>query len=53
VIKRPPDVPSHAGTGHIDVVDLSILADTEADRTPEDNRKKIASAIQIPTRLFA
>lgn len=42
VTKRPPDVPPHAGTGDIDVVvDLSILADTEAYRTLEQNLKKM------------
>ncbi|CDM60549.1 hypothetical protein [Rhizobium favelukesii] len=42
VTKRSPDVPPHAGTGDIDgVVDLSILADTEAYRTLEQNLKKM------------
>lgn len=42
VTKRPPDVPPHAGTGDIDVVvDLSILADTEAYRTLDQNLKKM------------
>ncbi|MBX9860598.1 MAG: antitoxin [Sphingomonas sp.] len=35
---RPPEVPAHAGTGDVDVVvDLAILADTEAYRTLEEN----------------
>ncbi|UVK48933.1 antitoxin (plasmid) [Mesorhizobium sp. AR07] len=42
VTARPPDVPSHAGTGDIDVVvDLAVLADTEAYRTLEENLKKM------------
>ncbi len=40
VAARPPDVPAHAGTGDIDVVvDLAVLADTEAYRTLEENLK--------------
>lgn len=39
---RPPKVPPHAGTGDIDVVmDFSILADTSAYRTLEQNLKKM------------
>lgn len=39
---RPPDVPPHAGTQDVDiVVDLQILADTEAYRTLEDNFRKL------------
>ncbi|CAA7615805.1 antitoxin [Magnetospirillum sp. UT-4] len=39
---RPPTVPPHAGTGDIDVVvDLSILADTEAYSTLEDNLRRM------------
>lgn len=35
---KPPDVPPHAGTQDVDVViDLQILADTDAYRTLEDN----------------
>ena len=35
---RPPAVPAHAGTLDVDiVVDLQILADTEAYRTLEEN----------------
>ncbi len=42
VTARPPDVPAHAGTGDIDVVvDLAVLADTEAYQTLEDNLKKM------------
>lgn len=36
--ERPPAVPAHAGTGDVDVVvDMKLLADTEAYRTLEDN----------------
>ncbi|MER8438185.1 antitoxin [Mesorhizobium sp. M1312] len=39
---RPPAVPAHAGTGDIDiVVDLAVLADTEAYRTLEENLKRM------------
>ncbi|TCM51128.1 hypothetical protein C8J36_110135 [Rhizobium sp. PP-F2F-G48] len=42
VTARPPTVPAHAGTGDIDVVvDLAILADTEAYRTLEENLKRM------------
>ncbi|MCW2244767.1 hypothetical protein M2352_000358 [Azospirillum fermentarium] len=42
VAARPPAVPAHAGTGDIDVVvDLAVLADTEAYRTLEDNIKRM------------
>jgi hypothetical protein len=42
VTARPPAVPAHAGTGDIDVVvDLAVLADTEAYRTLEDNLKRM------------
>ena len=35
---RPPAVPAHAGTGDVDVVvDIAMLADTEAYRTLEEN----------------
>lgn len=35
---RPPDVPPHAGTADVDVViDIGMLADTEAYRTLEEN----------------
>ena len=39
---RPPLVPAHAGTMDVDIViDLQILADTEAYRTLEENFKKM------------
>lgn len=39
---RPPAVPPHAGTMDVDIViDLQILADTQAYRTLEDNFKKM------------
>jgi hypothetical protein len=39
---RPPAVPAHAGTLDVDVViDLQILADTEAYHTLEDNLRKM------------
>ncbi|MGI3187436.1 hypothetical protein [Nioella aestuarii] len=39
---RPPAVPAHAGTGDVDVVvDMALLADTEAYRTLEDNIRGI------------
>ena len=39
---RPPAVPAHAGTGDVDVVvDMKLLADTEAYRTFEDNIRNI------------
>lgn len=35
---RPPEVPQHAGTGDVDVViDIAMLADTEAYRSLEEN----------------
>lgn len=35
---RPPAVPAHAGTGDVDIViDIAMLADTEAYRTLEEN----------------
>lgn len=40
--KKPPDVPAHAGTGDVDVViQLHMLADTDAYHTLEDNFKKL------------
>lgn len=40
VVARPPAVPAHAGTLDVDIViDLQILADTEAYHTLEDNLK--------------
>jgi hypothetical protein len=45
IAKRPPDVPAHAGTGDVDVViQLHMLADTEAYHTLEDNFKKLGFA---------
>ena len=42
VAARPPVVPAHAGTMDVDIViDLQILADTEAYHTLEDNLKKM------------
>ncbi|MDR1423491.1 MAG: antitoxin [Azoarcus sp.] len=42
VSARPPVVPAHAGTLDVDIViDLQILADTEAYHTLEDNLKKM------------
>ena len=39
---RPPDVPAHAGTLDVDIlIDLQILADTEAYHTLEQNLKKM------------
>lgn len=39
---RPPKVPAHAGTMDVDIViDLQILADTQAYRTLEDNFRKL------------
>lgn len=36
--RRPPEVPPHAGTGDVDLlVELAVLADTEAYRTLEAN----------------
>jgi hypothetical protein len=42
VAARPPVVPAHAGTLDVDIViDLQILADTQAYHTLEDNLKKM------------
>lgn len=39
---KPPEIPPHAGTGDIDVVvDMAILADTEAYATLEKNLKRM------------
>ena len=39
---RPPAVPAHAGTMDVDIViDLQILADTQAYQTLEENLKKL------------
>lgn len=41
---RPPDVPPHAGTQDVDIViDLQILADTDAYHTLEDNLRKLSA----------
>jgi hypothetical protein len=40
VQRRPPEVRGHAGTADVDlVIDLAVLADTEAYKTLEDNLK--------------
>jgi hypothetical protein len=45
VAKRPPAVPAHAGTLDVDIViDLQVLADTDAYHTLEDNLKKMGFA---------
>ena len=42
VKSKPPDVPAHAGTGDVDiVVELQMLADTEAYQTLEENFKNL------------
>jgi len=42
VTARPPVVPAHAGTMDVDIViDLQLLADTEAYHTLEDNLKRM------------
>jgi len=42
VLARPPAVPAHAGTMDVDIViDLRILADTQAYQTLEENLKKL------------
>lgn len=39
---RPPEVPAHAGTSDVDVVvDMAVLADTEAYKTLEENLTKM------------
>ena len=39
---RPPEVPAHAGTSDVDVVvDMAVLADTEAYRSLEENLHKM------------
>ena len=46
---RPPQVPAHAGTGDIDlVVDMAILADTEAYHTLETNLERMGFS-RVPT----
>lgn len=40
--KKPPEIPAHAGTGDVDVViQLHMLAETDAYHTLEDNFKKL------------
>jgi hypothetical protein len=42
VKRRPPDVPGHAGTGDVDiVVDLSVLTETDAYKTLEQNLERL------------
>jgi hypothetical protein len=42
VTARPPEVPQHAGTQDVDIViDLQLLADTEAYQTLEENLRKL------------
>jgi hypothetical protein len=42
VKRRPPDVPSHAGTGDVDiVVDLTVITNTDAYRTLEENLERL------------
>lgn len=43
--KKPPEVPAHAGTGDVDIViQLHMLANTDAYHTLEDNFKKLGFA---------
>ena len=47
---RPPEVPAHAGTGDVDVViDLAILADTDAYRTLESSRRQTTASGRQPS----
>ena len=49
---RPPVVPAHAGTLDVDiVVDLQILADTQAYHSLEENSRRWASS--VPTTAAA
>lgn len=42
IAKKPPEVPAHAGTGDVDIViQLHMLANTDAYHTLEDNFKKL------------
>lgn len=42
IAARPPDVPAHAGTGDVDiVVEMQMLADTDAYHSLEDNLRKL------------
>ncbi len=59
VAARPPAVPAHAGTMDVDIViDLQILADTQAYRTLEENLNLIyciehaAGGIEITAEAF-
>ncbi|TRW95223.1 antitoxin [Paracoccus sp. M683] len=43
VMARPPDVPAHAGTGDVDiVVEMQMLADTDAYHSLEENLRKLS-----------
>lgn len=45
VTARPPDVPAHAGTGDVDiVVEMQMLADTDAYHSLEENLRKLGFA---------
>jgi hypothetical protein len=45
VPQRPPDVPAHAGALDVDIViDLQLLADTDAYHSLEDNLKRLGFA---------
>lgn len=45
ITARPPDVPAHAGTGDVDiVVEMQMLADTEAYHSLEENLRKLGFA---------
>jgi hypothetical protein len=49
---KPPAVPAHAGTRDVDVViDLQILADTEAYHTLEENLKRMGLNARRTTRV--
>jgi hypothetical protein len=42
VKRRPPAVPAHAGTGDVDiVVDLTVITDTDAYKTLEENLERL------------
>lgn len=42
ITARPPAIPAHAGTGDVDiVVEMQMLADTEAYHSLEDNLRKL------------
>lgn len=45
ITARPPDIPAHAGTGDVDiVVEMQMLADTEAYHSLEGNLRKLGFA---------